>query len=237
MKVYVGTSDKYIHLIEIYQFLFNKFWGNGYEVVVLGYQEPQFKLDDNFTFHSLGVSRNNPSEWGTDLKRYFEGIDDKFFIFMLEDMFPANPVNFDLLNDIINYLDDNIGRFNITNTHDRCRYLDTVEDGKLNGYTLLKCTPTSNYRISTIPSIWNRQYFLRYLKSEMSPWEFEVDGSNEAKEDGFRILGIKDTYALDSTLSVRRGNLSIDLDFSVCDNPSDSVSEEVLNEMREKNII
>ena len=131
----------------------------------------------------------------------------------------------------------NIGRFNITNTHDKCRYLDTVEDGKLKEHTLLKCTPTSNYRISTIPSIWSRKYFLKYLKNEMSPWEFEVDGSNQAKGDEYRILGIKNTYALDSTLSVRRGNLDTELDFSVCDNPSDSVNEETLNEMREKNII
>lgn len=238
MKVYVATSDKYIHLIEIYQFLFNKFWGRNYEVVVLGYKQPEFKLDDNFTFYSFGTSRNTANEWGTNLKKYVENsIDDPFFIFMLEDMFPASHVDFNLLNIIVKSLNDGIGRFNITNNHDKCRYLDTMEVGRLDKYILLECTANSNYRISTMPSIWNRNYFLKYLKDGMSPWDFEVDGSNKSKGDGYKILGIKDVYALDNTLSVRNGNLNTDLDFSICDNPNKFISKDVIDEMKNKNII
>ena len=100
IKVYVSTSDNYINLIKIFQFLFNRFWDVEQEVIVLGYKEPDFKLEKNFSFHSMGQSRYTPNEWGTDLKKYFESIDDEFFILIFEDNFPVKPVNHNLLNEI-----------------------------------------------------------------------------------------------------------------------------------------
>ncbi|KKK57355.1 hypothetical protein LCGC14_3055310, partial [marine sediment metagenome] len=55
MKVYVSTSNQYLHLVKIYAYLFNKFWNRpGQEVVVLGYDAPTFDLPDNFSFVSMG---------------------------------------------------------------------------------------------------------------------------------------------------------------------------------------
>ena len=77
MKIYISTSDKYVHLIEPFAFLFNKFWSSEQQVVVLGYNKPDFKLPKNFEFISMGISRNDPKEWSTDLRNYFQSIDDE----------------------------------------------------------------------------------------------------------------------------------------------------------------
>ena len=53
MKIYIVTSDKYNHLLQIHSYLFNKFWGTDREVIVLGYKEPDFKLPSNFKFFNF----------------------------------------------------------------------------------------------------------------------------------------------------------------------------------------
>ena len=35
------------------------------------------------------------------------------------------------------------------------------------------------------------KYMLKYLQPDMNPWQFELDGSEKAKNDGYRILGTK----------------------------------------------
>ena len=54
VNIYISTSNKYIHLIKPFQYLFNKFWSDKQKVTVMGYEEPKFKLEDNFDFISLG---------------------------------------------------------------------------------------------------------------------------------------------------------------------------------------
>ena len=48
MKIYISTSNKYIHLIKPFQYLFNKFWSDSQPVTILGYEEPTFDLYNNF---------------------------------------------------------------------------------------------------------------------------------------------------------------------------------------------
>ena len=50
---------------------------------------------------------------------------------------------------------------------------------------------TADYRCSTQYSIWNRKYLLKYLENGLTPWQFELNQSQKAKNDGFKILGLK----------------------------------------------
>lgn len=56
MKIVCTTSDKYLHLMPVFVYLFNKYWPNQ-QCEVVGYQKPN-NLPDNFTFHSMGVQGN-----------------------------------------------------------------------------------------------------------------------------------------------------------------------------------
>jgi hypothetical protein len=53
MKIYISTSNKYIHLIQPFQYLFNKFWSDKQRVTILGYEEPNFQLYKNFDLQVL----------------------------------------------------------------------------------------------------------------------------------------------------------------------------------------
>ena len=55
-------------------------------------------------------------------------------------------------------------------------------------------TIDSLYRITAQFSIWNRKYFLRYLYSNWSPWDWEIRGSAMSEGDGYKILGTKDRW-------------------------------------------
>ena len=73
LKIYCTTSDNYHHALKVFCYTFNKFWGNDWEVVVLGYKTPEFDLPTNFSFVSMGV-QTGPDDWSNDLKKYFESI-------------------------------------------------------------------------------------------------------------------------------------------------------------------
>ena len=229
MKFYVSTADKYVHLVKPFSFLFNKFWSEEQEVVVLGYQTPNFELPDNFSFVSMGKSENNPSEWSNGLIDYFSNIDDEWFMYATEDMFVVHPVDFEALEKLKGYTKgQRVGRIGLTN--DVCRKsCFNVTDN------VVEMTQDSQYRISCITSMWNREYMLKHLKRNMTPWEFEVNGTSTSHNDGYRILGLESNFAVRMCLAIRRGNFD-SLDFKF-DNEDRSLDEEVINEMKEKGII
>ena len=229
MKVYISTSDKYTALIEPFAFLFNKFWSSDQQVVILGYTKPECKLPENFEFISMGVSRNDPKEWSTDLRKYFQSIDDEWFVYGTEDMFLVWPVDFDSLNKLKTYMKPGVGRISITN--DACRKDCTVLEDNV-----IELTQTADYRISCIYSIWNREYMLKYLQPEMTPWEFEIDGSIATNNDGYKILGLNDSFPIQLSLAIRRGDFS-NLDFRFDNEYHRSLDQSVIKEMVDKGIL
>jgi hypothetical protein len=47
MKIIVTTSNKYLHILPIFCFLFNKFWDKDQPVEIVGYDRPSFPLPSN----------------------------------------------------------------------------------------------------------------------------------------------------------------------------------------------
>jgi hypothetical protein len=230
MTVYISTSDKYVHLLKPFSFLFNRFWSETQPVVVLGYKEPDFDLPDNFSFVSMGVSRNDPQEWSTGLREYFSSIDDEWFIYGTEDMFLVQAVNLESLTQLTQYMErPDVGRISLTN--DGMMKDCTVVDGNL-----IELTQDTDYRLSCIYSAWNREYMLRYLQPEMSPWEFEVKGTEQAKNDGYRILGMNNNFPIYLSLAIRRGNFD-SLDFRVDNEYHRSLDRSVIDEMVAEGLI
>jgi|TARA_R110000823_G_scaffold4593_12_gene18060 hypothetical protein len=230
MTVYISTSDKYVHLLKPFSFLFNRFWSETQPVVVLGYKEPDFDLPDNFSFVSMGVSRNDPQEWSTGLREYFSSIDDEWFIYGTEDMFLVQAVNLESLTQLTQYMErPDVGRISLTN--DGMMKDCTVVDGNL-----IELTQDTDYRLSCIYSAWNREYMLRYLQPEMSPWEFEVKGTEQAKNDGYRILGMNNNFPIYLSLAIRRGNFD-SLDFRVDNEYHRSLDRSIIDEMVAEGLI
>lgn len=174
MRVIITTSDRYHHLIPIFEYLYKKYWNDG-DIELVGYSRP----DTSLPFHSLGV-QCTVNEWSTDLRTYFEKQDDHF-IWCMEDTFIKRSINHDAMIDAIALtVMPTIGRIGLT------KDIINRPHRKDNG-GVLWAEPDSRYRLSTQPSIWNRDFLLKYLTPGLSPWEFETQ---DPVNDDWDIAGL-----------------------------------------------
>ena len=139
MKIIVTTSDKYHHLLPVFFYLYNKYWGASFDLV--GYAKPECELPANCTWVSLGV-QGDKTEWSTDLRRYFEQQPD-YFVWMMEDTFLKSKV-------VFYPIPQGFGRFDLTKDI-KSRPHD-IKD------LIIYAKPDSRYRLSTQPSIWHRDF-------------------------------------------------------------------------------
>jgi hypothetical protein len=212
LKIIVTTSDKYHHVLPVFAYLFNKYWPNQ-QVELLGYAEPK-SLPENFKFVSMGV-QGDKSEWSTDLRQYFQ-LQDEHFIWMMEDTFIKRPVDLGQMNFAYALTLPNIGRIGLTKDIQNRQHVVTKEG-------MVYAHPETKYRLSTQPSIWNRDFLLTYLKDGMDPWQFETQ---ETKDD-WNIVGLLD-YPIVHNEGVRRHNIH-EFDLNGLD-PEDLINIEWLKE-------
>ena len=77
---------------------------------------------------------------------------------------------------------------------------------------------------------------LKYLLENMSPWEFELNGSVEAMADGYKILGTCEKYAIKNMQVVVKGDLD-NLNFEWVNERHKSLNIDIIKDMKNKNII
>lgn len=230
MKIIVTTSNNYLHLLKIFIYLFNKYWDKNVNVEIVGYNKPDFELPKNFNFVSLGIQDNDKKSFTRDLRKYFAN-QDKWFIWLMEDTF-IKEVNLNFLDTLkvltTLYGSKEVGRINLTN---ECIKQEHENWGLIHsGYNNIKVytnTQTSKYRLSTQPSIWNRDFLLKYMENDLDPWEFETQYSNN---DGYKILGFDSDFApLKHNEGVRR--------FDLYKYNFEGIEEKTINEMLDLRII
>ena len=230
MNIYISTSDKYIHLIEIFQYLFNKFWNSEQKVTILGFEEPKFKLEKNFDFISLG-KQTTTDDWCKDLTGFLESINDEYFIHAVEDQFIIRPVSEIMISKLINMMDKDVGRIALETAAQTKPYKPFYSDDDI---FVIELDQMAQYRLSVCHSIWNKEYMLKYLKLNNTPWEFELD--ERPKNDGYKILGTKYDHPIYCTHSVRKGDIE-NLDFTINDGYDISIDDGTLNELKQKKLL
>lgn len=174
MRVTVTTSDKYHHLLPIFFRLYNREWGAPFDLV--GYEKPKVDLPANCTWVSLGKQRG-PKYFSDDLRPYFEK-QDQWFVWLFEDSF-IKTVDKERLEWLKGFCEPQIGRICLSNEGmNRPHSMWHVEP-------IWFADPKSLYRLSTQPSIWNRDFLLQYLTPGLSPWDFEKQDT----VDDWQIIG------------------------------------------------
>lgn len=192
MRIFIPTSNTHIKYIEVLKYSIDKYWSKDLDVTILGYEPPKFDIG-NFKFHSMGVQRGKQF-YSSDLYDFYSQIDDKFYIQLTDDNFIIKNVNKELLNIFIDNLSDTVGRVGLTadisartcvddgsKGYDNFRYVDN--------YQIINLKQNANYRTSTQISIWNREFALKYLEPNLTPWQFELEQSEKSINDGYDILG------------------------------------------------
>ena len=146
LNIYISTSNKYIHLIKPFQYLFNKFWSDKQKVTILGYEEPKFKLEDNFNFISLG-EQTTVNDWCLDLTNFFESIDDEYFIHAVEDQFIIKPVNQNMIHRLVDVMDESIGRIALETAAQTKPHTEIYND---DGISIIELDQFAQYRLSVV---------------------------------------------------------------------------------------
>jgi len=194
MKILIPTSVQYSHLIEPHYTLFNRSWPNQ-ELVYLGFDEAEVpELPDNVSFHSLGSQESFGSSWTDPLRPYIEAIEDKYFVVTVEDVMLLKPVDQSRADVLEEAMNKGAAK----------AILDSHMNKRANSFSqdLMIIDKRAEYRTTLHPSIWNRSYFLRYLKPGMTAWEFEQTNIHESKQDNAIIVSLTDTKDLYYTANV-----------------------------------
>jgi hypothetical protein len=168
------------------QYFINKYWIPNPNVFILGYDTPQnFKLAENFKLLSMG---DDTGYDGVTKKLYdtFSKIDDSHFIFSVDDFIPIRPVNIDEIKYFEKQLlDSEISRLSLAGHLTLSPRYDVIDNYKK--YKIIEARQNMDYRISTIWSMFTKDYFLKHLKDASDIWDWELN--SRSKNDGHSVVG------------------------------------------------
>lgn len=198
MRIFVSTSDKYLPLLKKHSYFFNKHWHSDQKVDVLCYKVPDFELPSNYNIISLG-SKSGPS-WTDPIKEYIQSIPEDHFVFLLEDLFIIQKVEFDTLGRLCREVRHNQASKAVLER----QYHWKTEPFFINN-DFMVIDQNAEYRMTLKPSIWRKDYFLKYLKPGYSIWDFETKNP-ESKGDGAFILQTRGGDILRTADVMKRGH-------------------------------
>lgn len=190
MRIYISTCDKYDHLLPCQAYLLNKFWP-GQEVHVLGFRQPP-ELPPNFTFHSMEPVETVP--WSTNMRKFFETVDDHHFVFLFDDYFLVEKVDEDKIKMMENLLvDDKLAKADLsmnTMSYSHTNYKGLTDKFLSNSNAFL--------RLSTQAAIWTKEFWLKWMNPGLSPWQFEI---SQNSHDDELIVGTNGRIFINANIS------------------------------------
>ena len=179
--IYIPCCDASLPIVKISSYLYNKFWPKA-QVHFLGFAAPEFDFyNENHTFHSLAPEQvGGATSWTRYIHDFMKDVPEDFVIFSLDDYLLCGTPDLEMIQTALGLMHktSKIGRFDLT--------FDTQIEGnispmgKVNNFMVVHKKPDAPYRISTQPAVWNREFLLKFLDNDWSPWDFEIKGSQKA---------------------------------------------------------
>ena len=200
LTVYIPTCDANVFVLKYFQYFLNKYWGNQVRVKILGFTPPRFKLNDNFEFISLDSEQKRGAKgWSNYLIDYFKSIKDEFFVLGIDDFMIVREVNLRSLEACCSLIhqDDHVGRVDLQPSLVKGREPRFLSPYKpVNGVEFIKLSQLGPYQNAGAFSIWRREWFLKNIKHNWSPWDWEIKGSILAMNDGFWVVGAEKLWPI-----------------------------------------
>ena len=168
------TSNKYTtKLCPINVHFLNKYW-NDLDITIVGYEDvlKLRNLPSNVKVESLGNQSDYGTNWTDALIPFFEQIPEKYFTLILDDHILLNEVNEEKIKILEKWF--------IEKKADKAMIgggISLQQTSKADEEVLL-FNQNANYRTSLHPAIWTKEYFLKYLKPNMSSWDFELQNNS-----------------------------------------------------------
>jgi hypothetical protein len=215
MDVVVFTSDKHLWAVKPFSILFNKYWSEHQQVIVVGYKFPEFDLPSNFLFYSISDTEYPANRW---VKGAIEFLDDynppsNTFVLFHEDYFLMRHVDIDGVESLNNYVNSEDDLFRIDLTTDRLYAGGMVDIGSWNRFDIIEA-PQSPYQMSHQATIVKKDKYLKLLKSlddnHQSAWEVELEGTTYVNNNygTMKVVGTRQ-YPVRYANALLKGKLDI----------------------------
>jgi len=188
LMVYVEVSEKYNWALLPFSYLFNIFWGELQEVIIIGFTPPSFRLPSNFYFYSVAPSNWPPEKWSDAMIQFFSEQPEEHFVFLLCDYWLSRLVDVRGVAACYDYIRNRPEVLRIDLTTDRL-YAGGMFDVEAWGcYDVIETPHGTPYQMSIQAAIWNRKLFLSLLQPGKSPWEVET---HIQPPETMRVLGTR----------------------------------------------
>ena len=185
IQTYVLTNNNHLFLLRGFSYLWNEYAGPSSQVVVVGYDMPQFALPSFLRFLSLG--KQVPKEkWSNSLIDFCERIVEDYFILLLEDFWLYDYYDRKAIPKLLDWMDDDVLRIDLSGN--RASYGHKTL-GQRAGYDIIQSHKNAKYQMSFQAAIWRKENLLKMLRRNESPWEAEIKGSKRVKK--MKVLGTK----------------------------------------------
>ena len=174
-----GDND----LLAGYEYLMNKYWPEAdLQILYWGDKLPETKSGIKRVFYCLGKTCFS-EEWSNGLIDFFKDAPN-YFAIMLEDYWLIKPVDNQEIVRLSEYLHCGISKLDLyRGVISLPHHVDMFGEQKF-----LVLAQDCQYRTSLHLNIWAKYYFLKLLRPDISPWEFEMCNPGVIN-DGARILG------------------------------------------------
>jgi len=162
--VLVTTCNKYLWLLEPFAHQFNKYWSPEQEVIVGVFKKPEdegITLPDNFKIHQIQEKDIPKDKRSNGFIKFFNQIDDEFFVWMLEDFWLVDYVDADGIELLFKYMRKHPNVLRVDLTIDRVK--SGVRYGELGHLQLIEAPRGVRYRWSHQGALWNKAWTLKYL--------------------------------------------------------------------------
>lgn len=164
MKILVCSCDKNEDTFYPFHHCMEKYWPNHPEVIY------KTETIQNPYYKTIAINYDI-SQWTRGIRETLNRIDDNIIIWMMDDCFIRHPVDIQRVQFTADHLTGNIANFNYEKAFD-----SNDEYTSLPGFK--KRRHGSEYEVSIMCGIWDKQKLLRILLPDSDPWTVEYSQNN-----------------------------------------------------------
>lgn len=164
MKILVLSCDKNQDTFEAFHHCMEKYYPGHPEVI--------YATETIENPHYRTISHNEPIErWTKRIRETLNEIDDNQILIMIDDCFIRKEVDVKRIDYARKHLKGNIAMFNFEKTFD-----SEDEETTLKGFK--KRRHGSNYEVSIMCGLWDKEKLIQVLEGEYNPWQVEGRQNN-----------------------------------------------------------
>lgn len=213
VPVAIFTADHRHDVLKAMLYLYTKYWN--WPATVYGFRRPNYALEDNIEFMSLGNMGDYPAEkWSDALIKALWEVQSEQIIILLEDYWLTRQVDTSAISLLSDYMRKHQDIVRADLTTDRLYGSDTTDVETLGRLDIIENIPPAPYHFSTQAGIWNVELLKGFLRPNETPWMAEMEGTNrmiKAYKDGkpARVIGTRQ-FPVRYLIAVQGGRVTLD---------------------------